>query len=205
MTRLRLTAYPVEFRNEGALQWLNRMRRRVETAPDGLIDIHHRPRHQAGFVACEERHGTSGFRWIDQTAERLRGAGLCEPVVGRAVIRALDPVFTGGRHPAQIQSVHANAVAQQRVGGVLCQRCERAFRGAVRRDERLPGKRRHRAHVDDGAFGSLAAHDFDHTLHEKERRTHVSREDAIEKLGGRVENRPAIGRRRRVDERVDTC
>ena len=66
----------------------------------------------------------------------------------------------------------------------------------------LAGKPRDRADIADRAFDAVADHQLDRFLHQEEGPANIGREHPVEKLGGRVQDRPAIGQRAGIHQHM---
>ena len=139
---------------------------------------------------------------VDQAAEGLFGGGLLQPVWVGAMELALDAVFAFGRHPADVQAVDADAVAQQGISAVARERGQRTFGGAIGGNKGLPGQRRHRADIDNAARNLVAPHQFDGLLHQKKRSPHIDRHHAVKQRRVGVQQRAPVGDGGGVDQHV---
>ena len=81
--------------------------------PHGLIEIHNCAGHHSRVHRGKECDCPGNFRRIQEPSEGLLGSGFLQPVIRRAVVLALDPVFAIRSHPSDVELVYPNPVAQQ--------------------------------------------------------------------------------------------
>ncbi|MCY1369663.1 hypothetical protein D9M69_567150 [compost metagenome] len=105
---------------------------------------------------------------------------------------ALDTIFAIRCHPADIEAVDADTVAQHRISDIAGQCIKRPFGSAVSRNEGLTSHGRHGGYIDNRAFYLVAAEELDCVLNEEERRTRVDGKKPIKQFRRGVEYITAI-------------
>ena len=110
-----------------SLERERRLLRGIVGAPDRLVVVHHGSGHQTGLIGRQKSNGARNFLRINETAKWLRSRRLFQPIWACTMMLTLNPIFAFGGHPSDVQSVDADTVAHDRIGGIFRERCQSTF------------------------------------------------------------------------------